>query len=187
MGGCCCSTRKPPHINATPCSPALEGRQPLAPQNGSASALTARLLVDLNLETSTPDTFRAPPAPLPYDLVLGCPQSTTDSESVQETASGRSFETLATCEDPDESETKPQLGPTPLSPKKIEILKDTAIIVEEEDCCPICLEEYDPENPKLLTECEHHFHLSCILEWMERSDICPICDKEVTFDQSLNQ
>ncbi|MBA0741347.1 hypothetical protein Gogos_014509, partial [Gossypium gossypioides] len=37
--------------------------------------------------------------------------------------------------------------------------------------------EYDAENPELLTKCEHHFHLSCILEWMERSDTCPICDQ----------
>jgi hypothetical protein len=139
---------------------------------------------------------------LPYDLVLGCPQS-TDSESVQETASGRSFETLATCEDVEESDSKPQLGSTPLSPKKPgrrgclscgrrgclsckSHYHHSVLTVEEEDACPICLEEYDPENPKLLTECEHHFHLSCILEWMERSYTCPICDKEVTFDQSLD-
>ena len=37
--------------------------------------------------------------------------------------------------------------------------------------------EYDVENPRDLTKCEHHFHLSCILEWMERSDSCPICDQ----------
>lgn len=36
---------------------------------------------------------------------------------------------------------------------------------------------YDEDNPRFITKCEHHFHLSCILEWMERSDICPICDK----------
>jgi len=37
--------------------------------------------------------------------------------------------------------------------------------------------EYDDENPKITTKCEHHFHLACILEWMERSDSCPVCDK----------
>lgn len=29
----------------------------------------------------------------------------------------------------------------------------------------------------MLTKCEHHFHLCCILEWMERSETCPVCDK----------
>lgn len=37
--------------------------------------------------------------------------------------------------------------------------------------------EYVEDNPKILTKCDHHFHLACILEWMERSDICPVCDK----------
>ncbi|CAH9142604.1 unnamed protein product [Cuscuta epithymum] len=54
-------------------------------------------------------------------------------------------------------------------------------VQEEEDLCPTCLEEYDMENPKIITKCEHHFHLSCILEWMERSDTCPVCDKEMVF------
>ncbi|CAF2130907.1 unnamed protein product [Brassica napus] len=68
------------------------------------------------------------------------------------------------------------------------------------DECPICLEgtfkvtyillnvfllhlifffyvEYETENPRLLTKCRHDFHLACILEWMERSEACPVCNK----------
>ncbi|KAL1190756.1 E3 ubiquitin-protein ligase AIRP1 [Cardamine amara subsp. amara] len=52
------------------------------------------------------------------------------------------------------------------------------------DECPICLEEYDIENPKLLTKCGHDFHLACILEWMERSEACPVCDKELVLTES---
>lgn len=37
--------------------------------------------------------------------------------------------------------------------------------------------EYESENPRLLTNCGHDFHLACILEWMERSEACPVCDK----------
>ncbi|RLM62236.1 hypothetical protein C2845_PM14G14160 [Panicum miliaceum] len=48
---------------------------------------------------------------------------------------------------------------------------------EDEDVCPTCLEEYTPDNPKIITKCCHHFHLGCIYEWMERSDTCPICCK----------
>ncbi|KAI3444516.1 hypothetical protein Pfo_001181 [Paulownia fortunei] len=70
----------------------------------------------------------------------------------------------------------------PVSPRKVELelLKSNTFSVSatnEEDACPTCLEEYDAENPKIMTKCNHHFHLSCILEWMERSDTCPICNQ----------
>ncbi|XP_074562952.1 E3 ubiquitin-protein ligase At3g02290-like [Curcuma longa] len=55
---------------------------------------------------------------------------------------------------------------------------------EDEDVCPTCLEEYTPANPKIVANCSHHFHLSCIYEWMERSDTCPVCGKEMQFCES---
>ncbi|KAG0454181.1 hypothetical protein HPP92_025485 [Vanilla planifolia] len=55
-------------------------------------------------------------------------------------------------------------------------------IRNDEDVCPICLEGYDAQNPSITTQCKHHFHLSCILEWMERSSACPICDKVMKVD-----
>ena len=39
------------------------------------------------------------------------------------------------------------------------------------------LAEYNAENPRIIAKCQHHFHLSCIFEWKERSDTCPICDQ----------
>ncbi|XP_057756871.1 probable E3 ubiquitin-protein ligase RHB1A isoform X1 [Arachis stenosperma] len=184
MGGCCCSARKP-HLHGTPvyyyCPPTLEERELLTSNDASAATLTAGLLIGLNLDASTPDTFQPPPAPLPYDVVFGGSAS-TDSESGRETVSGSSFETLIAREDLEEAESKvkAQENSEPISPKKAELLKSNqtqVLLTEEEDVCPICLEEYDVENPKNLTKCEHHFHLSCILEWMERSDSCPICDQ----------
>ncbi|GJN16878.1 hypothetical protein PR202_gb03903 [Eleusine coracana subsp. coracana] len=53
----------------------------------------------------------------------------------------------------------------------------TVVTSDDEDVCPTCLEEYTPDNPKIITKCSHHFHLGCIYEWMERSDTCPICGK----------
>lgn len=55
---------------------------------------------------------------------------------------------------------------------------------EDEDVCPTCLDEYTPENPKIMTRCSHHFHLGCIYEWLERSESCPICGKEMEFCES---
>ena len=45
--------------------------------------------------------------------------------------------------------------------------------------CPTCLEAYTDSNPKVLTACGHHFHLPCIYEWLERSQACPICGREM--------
>lgn len=55
---------------------------------------------------------------------------------------------------------------------------------DDDDVCPTCLDEYTSENPKIVTQCSHHFHLGCIYEWMERSDNCPMCGKEMVFCES---
>ncbi|PKU84031.1 E3 ubiquitin-protein ligase [Dendrobium catenatum] len=52
---------------------------------------------------------------------------------------------------------------------------------EEEDVCPTCLEEYTFDNPRIILQCSHHFHLGCIYEWMERSELCPVCSKVIGF------
>lgn len=65
-------------------------------------------------------------------------------------------------------------------------MKDPALtFLVEEDICPTCLDGYDTENPKITTACKHHFHLGCILEWAERKPTCPVCDKEMVFNESL--
>ncbi|KAG5593247.1 hypothetical protein H5410_043761 [Solanum commersonii] len=61
------------------------------------------------------------------------------------------------------------------------------VLLPPQEECPICLEEYDAENPKMSTKCEHQFHLSCILEWMERSDTCPVCDQETVFNPAIDE
>ncbi|KAJ4956606.1 hypothetical protein NE237_013389 [Protea cynaroides] len=208
MGGCCCSSRRS-QLNATPvyyyCSQTSDEREPLSSHHGTASALSVGLLVDTNLETSTPDTYQAPPAPLPYDVDLGHPQTspvtlgssadksenvlqTTDTEAAGETISSSDFETSSACECLKESDFKIEKNSALASAKESEVepskLSESIVsAVEEEDVCPTCLEEYDEENPRIITKCEHHFHLNCILEWMERSDTCPVCDQEMIFNQ----
>ncbi|XP_057814920.1 E3 ubiquitin-protein ligase At3g02290 isoform X1 [Cryptomeria japonica] len=88
-----------------------------------------------------------------------------------------SLQNLKTAED------KSQLADSmPGSPEKLS--DSTLPLADEEDVCPTCLEEYDEENPQITTKCDHHYHLSCILEWMERSDTCPICDQEMIFSET---
>ncbi|GMY30365.1 probable E3 ubiquitin-protein ligase RHB1A isoform X1 [Fagus crenata] len=212
MGGCCCCSSRGVELNATPeyyyYPRVSEEHVPLSSHHGSASVLSAGLLVDTNLDTSIPDTYRSPPAPMPYDVALGRPQTpplaqeicsnkgdaaaqTMNSNSVQEIVGGNTQETLAECEDLKELECKSQTNFELDSPKEseVELSKSVETVfsaTEEDDDCPICLEEYDAENPKKTTKCEHHFHLACILEWMERSDTCPVCDKEMIFDPPID-
>lgn len=198
-------------VSFSQCPPPLEEQESLTSQNGLQSELTAGLLVHLNLDTSTPDTYQPPPAPLPYDLVFGCPGSTDSESSREETISCSSFKTSATCADLDESDCKAHGHSLDVSSKMLDLSKPHEVNVlpkEEEDVCPICLEgaipslpfgtnalngfvmiyislhaEYNVENPKFVMKCEHYFHLSCILEWMERSDACPICDQVCLLEQ----
>ncbi|KAL5727309.1 RING-type E3 ubiquitin transferase [Ranunculus cassubicifolius] len=193
MGGCCCCASRRAQHTGTPvyyyCPQTLEEREPLSSSHGVGSALSGGLLVDTNLDTSSPDTYRAPPAPMPYDSDLGRPQTPPVpqesrtikvDETVQATDSQSTEETVT--EEIKEVDCKVQVA-------ELEPLKSTEPlpIVEEEDC-PICLEEYDEENPRITTKCDHHFHLACILEWMERSDTCPVCDQETVFNNdNLNE
>jgi hypothetical protein len=47
-----------------------EEHEPLSSAFEGSSPASAVVAVDTNLDTSTPDTYRAPPAPLPYDVGL---------------------------------------------------------------------------------------------------------------------
>jgi len=86
----------------------------------------------------------------------------------------------------------PPRSPSPdtddLKPKgKCTHVRTTSLLVglDDEECCPTCLEEYTDDNPKIMTECNHHYHLGCIYEWMERSDRCPVCSKRMVFHEDL--
>ncbi|XP_034887911.1 probable E3 ubiquitin-protein ligase RHB1A [Populus alba] len=216
MGGCCCGSAKgaaDQFDNAPPFyyySRTSEEHVSLSSHQAPGSVLQSTgLLVDTNLDTSVPDAYRPPPAPTPFDAAVGRPQTpgrlrevrgdknhgalqTTTSASGQENTALNTRETLAKCEDAKDLDCKVQINSEPGSAKELEIelSKPVEPLVsateEEEEDCPICLEEYDLENPKLTTKCEHHFHLSCILEWMERSESCPVCDKEMIFDPPID-
>lgn len=54
---------------------------------------------------------------------------------------------------------------------------------EEGETCSTCLEPYTQDNPAIWTKCNHHFHLACIYEWMERKQTCPICERAMSFEE----
>jgi len=188
MGACCCCASTGVELNASPGNyhypAASEEREPLSSSHHGtpSSALSPGLIVDTNLATSTPDTYRPPPTPLPYDFNLRRPltPSRTQETNADEITNVKEGDCKVKSDDELASSEAVEFEDT-------DDLKKSSkpFVPEEEDGCPICLEEYDDENPKLLTKCEHHFHLACILEWMERSDACPVCNKEVIIDPSL--
>lgn len=211
MGGCCCSSRKS-QLQGAPvyyyCPPSLEEQENLRAYRGTTSGLSTGLLVGLNLDTSSPDTFRPPPAPIPFNVLFGRPQTpirTLGSQgpkcdatrlskptAIEEIAAADNSNKLIPGDHVGKSEGKTLADILLASPTKsdVEITKSSEacnLATEEEDACPICLEEYDSDNPKMVTNCEHDFHLSCLLEWMERSDSCPVCDKEMIFDHPDDQ
>ena len=63
----------------------------------------------------------------------------------------------------------------------------TETIPEE---CPICLEEFDEENPKHILDCNHEFHCQCLwnvstyhLDDLQRYQIvCPMCRQLCRFN-----
>lgn len=213
MGGCCCCPSREPDQTGNPAyyyRPRVisEEHQPLSTNHGGISALSTGLLVDTNLDTSSPDTYRPPPAPMPYDIDFGRPQTPTGtqdfcgnkssppgqvahSDSIEGTMGGITPETLVKCEDLKKSdcEVPKEFELNSEKQSEIELSKSAETLItslEEEDVCPTCLEEYNIENPKIITKCEHHFHLACILEWMERSDTCAVCDKEMIFSPPIS-
>ncbi|KAF0921736.1 hypothetical protein E2562_017006 [Oryza meyeriana var. granulata] len=156
----------------------------VAPDQGRSS-LTAPTQQD------SMDTFHCPPRPLPYDdpqfrhqtehhpLVDGLDKASTTfdkSSSLRESKNAK-IESKSTAVEDDGSSVKHHSEGLDIGKAQVHDLFDF------EDDCPICLEEYDYENPKITLQCNHNFHLSCIYEWMERSQACPICAKVMLFHE----
>ncbi|KAL8129460.1 hypothetical protein V2J09_018615 [Rumex salicifolius] len=48
-----------------------------------------------------------------------------------------------------------------------------------DDICCICLEGFFRGRASTVTNCNHLYHLQCILEWCQRSSNCPTCRQQV--------
>uniref|UniRef100_A0A0D9VW31 RING-type E3 ubiquitin transferase n=1 Tax=Leersia perrieri TaxID=77586 RepID=A0A0D9VW31_9ORYZ len=141
------------------------------------------------------DTFRCPPRPLPYDdprfshhetehhpLVGRHEKASTafdKSSNFAESKDDDKRSNSAAAKDDDGSSVKQHS-------KGLDVGTAAALIdpFEYEDDCPICLEDYNYENPNITLQCNHNFHLSCIYEWMERSQACPVCAKVMLFHEN---
>ncbi|KAL5683179.1 hypothetical protein ACJX0J_009564, partial [Zea mays] len=132
------------------------------------------------------DTLGLPPRPLPYDdpqssprmvqhpLVSGHDKAPTHVQKLGQPAETKNTHTGSTCTAHKVSASSPKQHSEGSRMDDGVQFCDSS---DSEDDCPVCLEEYDYENPKIALQCKHNFHLSCIYEWMERSQACPVCAK----------
>lgn len=174
-----------------------------SPVQGTAPLASASLVED----SSISNTYRSPPRPLPYDdpRCSGlqhqrdgpgsrCGKASShfheESEPLRRSNNNTDIESTGTTEKWNGSDygggSKLCCPESSLNPSKEVINGVTHIFSssEDEDVCPTCLEEYTSENPRIILQCSHHFHLSCIYEWMERSEACPVCGKVMVFNET---
>jgi hypothetical protein len=58
----------------------------------------------------------------------------------------------------------------------------------EDDECVICMEGFDPTNPRMPTHCgcgrnRTYFHLPCLYQWVEQSRDCPSCRERLIWEE----
>jgi len=50
---------------------------------------------------------------------------------------------------------------------------------EENECCPICLLDYEEGDEVRTLPCSHEFHKHCVDSWLENNSSCPACRHSV--------
>ncbi|XP_077215402.1 E3 ubiquitin-protein ligase At3g02290-like isoform X2 [Tasmannia lanceolata] len=172
------------------------------PSSNSATSPLASSAVTASRDSSPSATYRAPPRPLPFDVDPRCSRGLV---SRHEKASGHFHEeseplrrnSHASVESVNavdkqigydyEGGSKVYRSESSMKNQSMKFMSEESYILtssEDEDVCPTCLEEYTSENPKIMTQCSHHYHLGCIYEWMERSETCPVCGKVMVFEET---
>lgn len=61
---------------------------------------------------------------------------------------------------------------------KIVLGESWQLPMPNDNTCPICLSEYQPEETlRSIPDCNHYFHANCIDEWLGLNATCPLCRK----------
>lgn len=73
--------------------------------------------------------------------------------------------------------------PPPASKEIVENLKSRLVTVDDEKCAICLLVNENLSGQKFLKlPCNHEFHDSCILPWLEKTNSCPMCRQEMKTD-----
>ncbi|KAM5581748.1 hypothetical protein ABKV19_010800 [Rosa sericea] len=66
--------------------------------------------------------------------------------------------------------------------EQVTLLDDVTTIITHTPSCAICLEDFaafevndQQEEPITGLPCRHHYHVHCIVQWLEFNHLCPIC------------
>ncbi|XP_074385427.1 E3 ubiquitin-protein ligase RNF115 isoform X2 [Zonotrichia albicollis] len=81
-------------------------------------------------------------------------------------------------------------GPPPADKEKISSLPTVPVTQEQVDTgleCPVCKEDYTVAEHVRQLPCNHVFHSSCIVPWLELHDTCPVCRKSLKGEDSSRQ
>jgi len=57
----------------------------------------------------------------------------------------------------------------------------------EDAKCVVCLGEYEDGDNLRYLRCNHHFHVECVDQWLQRHSTCPLCVRGLTHSQELLQ
>lgn len=143
-------------------NPVSEEHEPLSSRD-EISTFSTGLLVDTNLDTSVPDTYRPPPAPIPYETYPPTTPSRNQEESRHEDEVASGITDVVCVEDiihGSTLETKVKTQPDENAEKGVDLdasklmedegsddLKKSSKLLasppKDEDDCPICLEGGD--------------------------------------------
>ena len=55
-------------------------------------------------------------------------------------------------------------------------------MTKDNECCTICLEDHVPGELAARLPCGHLFHKDCVVEWLRRHCVCPVCRYELPTD-----
>ncbi|XP_050204798.1 uncharacterized protein LOC126654845 [Mercurialis annua] len=70
----------------------------------------------------------------------------------------------------------------PASQSSIEALQEVIFDGDDDDTvssCIFCMENLVISSPVTVMPCKHKFHKTCIVNWLERSHVCPLCRFEL--------
>ncbi|CAO2140900.1 unnamed protein product [Urochloa humidicola] len=89
-------------------------------------------------------------------------------------------------------------GRVPASSKAIEDLREVTTPPTDDDCCAICLQDFDSRRDPVETPppselrlrampCSHTFHEHCIFEWLRRNTACPLCRHQLPLEEEVDE
>jgi len=75
------------------------------------------------------------------------------------------------------NKTMSELQTPPITPNRLNPVNN--------DPCPICYTEIK-NNEEFITGCRHRFHISCIAQWRETNNSCPMCRNQLSYGRIID-